>query len=93
MEIGLNGVIVSITVLLGIVVLAQVVFFQIKERKLNNIILGFTGWMQNQETINQAISAAVIELDTDLISRGILDKSSVTKYIVEQKKENVSKND
>jgi hypothetical protein len=81
-----NGLIYAICSLLALVVLSQVAFFQRKERKLHNIILGFTGWMENQEKINQALSAALVEVDTSLVEKGTLDKSIVGKYVWEQKK-------
>lgn len=71
--------------LLALVVLAQVFFFQIKEKKLNNLILGFTKWMGEQEKINNVLSTAVVDVDTALVKHGIFNKSIVAEYIVEKK--------
>ena len=83
----LNNVIVSTTILLGLVVLAQVFFFQVKEQKLNNIILGFTKWMGNQEKINNALSSATVAVDTELVKNGVFQKSVVADYVWESKQD------
>lgn len=85
MEFDAKSIVYVICSLLALIVIAQVGFFQRKERKLNNIILGFTGWMANQERINQAISAALVESDSALVEKKVLDKSIVAKYIWENK--------
>lgn len=85
MESDVRSIVYVICSLLALVVLAQILFFQRKERKLNNLILGFTGWMANQERINQALSAALVESDAVLLEKKILDTSIVSKYIWESK--------
>jgi hypothetical protein len=83
MEVSQNTLLLSIVGLLALVVITQVGFFRHKENKLNSIITGITGWMENQEKINNALSMAVVELDTTLVDNKILTKSIVNDYVRE----------
>jgi hypothetical protein len=81
---GTNEVLIAIVGLLGLVVIAQVGFFQVKERKLIATIRDLTAWMQQQEHVTHALSAAIVALDKNLVVNKVVDKSAVSNIIWEE---------